>query len=135
MNCSRCVDKPGLLLKSLSEDLTEGQIPFAREDSEWQKSSGDLLSVIREVKPNVLIGTSTRPKTFTKEIVKEMAKHVERPIIFPLSNPTKLHEAHPKDLCEWTEGRALIATGSPFPPVTYHGQEYEVGKNLVSIHL
>jgi malate dehydrogenase (oxaloacetate-decarboxylating) len=80
------------------------------------------------VKPHVLIGTSTRPKAFTQEIVKEMASHVERPIIFPLSNPTRLHEADPKDLNQWTKGKALVATGSPFPPVKYEGKEYEVAE-------
>ena len=77
-----------------------------------------------------MIGTSTKPKTFTKEVVQEMVAHVERPIIFPLSNPTRLHEADPQDLNEWTEGKALIATGSPFPPVEYNGREYEVGEWL-----
>jgi malate dehydrogenase (oxaloacetate-decarboxylating) len=84
--------------------------------------------VIKEVKPHVLIGTSTVPKSFTREIITEMASHVERPIIFPLSNPTRLHEADPKDINEWSKGKALIATGSPFPPVTYEGKEYEVAE-------
>jgi malate dehydrogenase (oxaloacetate-decarboxylating) len=84
--------------------------------------------VIKEVKPHVLIGTSTKPKAFTKEIVQEMASHVSRPIVFPLSNPTRLHEADPKDINDWTEGRALIATGSPFPPVTYGGKEYDIAE-------
>ncbi|MCJ1376194.1 NAD-dependent malic enzyme, mitochondrial [Loxospora ochrophaea] len=124
-----CVDKPGLLLKSHGDRLTNAQIPFARDDNEWQgKSHGDLLAVVKEVKPHVLIGTSTRPKSFTEEIVKEMAKHVDRPIIFPLSNPTRLHEADPKDINEWTEGRALISTGSPFPPVEYNRRKYEVAE-------
>ena len=124
-----CVDKPGLLLKSQERNLTPAQHPFARDDSEWEgKGTKSLLDVIREVKPNVLIGTSTKPKSFTKEVVQEMAKHVERPIIFPLSNPTKLHEADPKDLNEWTDGKALIATGSPFPPVEHNGQKYEVAE-------
>lgn len=79
------------------------------------------------MKPHVLIGTSTCPKAFTEEVVKEMAKHVDRPMIFPLSNPTKLHEADPVDLIEWTEGKALIATGSPFSPVEYKGKQYEIG--------
>ncbi|KAL8832860.1 MAG: hypothetical protein Q9170_004726 [Blastenia crenularia] len=123
-----CVDKPGLLLKS-QEDLTDGQQPFARDDSEGQGNKhGDLLAIVKEVKPHVLIGTSTKPKAFTKEVIMEMAKHVNRPIIMPLSNPTRLHEADPKDINEWTEGRALIATGSPFPPVTYKGREYEVAE-------
>ncbi|CAF9931507.1 MAG: NAD-dependent malic enzyme, mitochondrial [Heterodermia speciosa] len=124
-----CVDKPGLLLQSMGDQLTSGQRPFARNDQDWlDKDHGDLLSVIREVKPHVLIGTSTKPKAFTEEVVKEMAKHVDRPIVLPLSNPTRLHEADPKDINEWTEGRALIATGSPFPPVEYHGQKYEVAE-------
>ncbi|KAA6415822.1 MAG: putative NAD-dependent malic enzyme [Lasallia pustulata] len=124
-----CVDKPGLLLKSQGDILTHGQTPYARNDSEWQgKDHQDLLSVVREVKPHVLIGTSTKPKAFTEEIVKEMAKHVDRPIIFPLSNPTRLHEADPKDINEWTKGKALIATGSPFPPVEYGGKMYEVAE-------
>lgn len=87
-----------------------------------------MLSVVKEVKPHVLIGTSTKPGAFTKEIVQEMAKHVERPIIFPLSNPTKLHEAKPQDLFNWTEGKVLVATGSPFPSAEYNGKKYEVGK-------
>ena len=87
-----------------------------------------MLSVVKEVKPHVLIGTSTKPGAFTQEIVQEMAKHVERPIIFPLSNPTKLHEAKPQDLFNWTEGKVLVATGSPFSPAEYNGKKYEVGK-------
>lgn len=123
----RCVDKPGLLIKSQGDQLTHAQIEYARNDSEWEgKSHGSLLDVIREVKPNVLIGTSTKPKAFTEEIIKEMAKHVDRPIVLPLSNPTRLHEADPKDINEWTQGKALIATGSPFPPVEWNGVTYEV---------
>lgn len=128
-NNRRCVDKPGLLLKSQGDKLTHAQIPYAREDSDWDsKDHDDLLAVIKEVKPHVLIGTSTKPKAFTEDIIKEMASHVDRPIIFPLSNPTRLHEADPKDLNEWTKGKALIATGSPFPPVKYDGKEYEVAE-------
>ena len=125
------MDKPGLLLKSQGDKLTHAQTAFARDDQEWQdKDHGDLNSVVKEVKPHVLIGTSTKPKAFTKEIVQEMAKHVERPIILPLSNPTRLHEADPTDLNEWTQGKALIATGSPFPPVEYDGKKKEVGMNV-----
>ena len=128
---NRCVDKPGLLLKSQGGSLTHAQIPFAREDTEWKgKETTNLLAVIKEINPHVLVGTSTRPKAFTEEIVKEMAKHVERPIIFPLSNPTRLHEADPKDINNWTKGKALIATGSPFPPVEHNGKEYEIGMSL-----
>lgn len=110
---TRCVDKPGLLLK-FQGDLTIGQAQFARDDKEWQgKDHNDLLPVIKKVKPHVMIGTSTKPKAFTEEVVKEMSKYVERPIIFPLSNPSRLHEADPKDINEWSEVKALIATGSP----------------------
>ena len=130
------VDKPGLLMQSMGDSLTNGQRPFARSDDEWQgKEHHDLLSIVKEIKPHVLIGTSTKPKAFTEEVVKEMAKHVDRPIIFPLSNPTRLHEADPEDLYQWTEGRALIATGSPFPPVEYNGREYEVGMHTYSCRL
>ncbi|MCJ1476232.1 NAD-dependent malic enzyme, mitochondrial [Lambiella insularis] len=123
-----CVDKPGLLLKSQGDHLTRAQVNYARNDDDWKDiDHSDLFAVVQQVKPHVLIGTSTKPKAFTEEIVKEMAKHVERPIIFPLSNPTRLHEADPKDINEWTKGKALIATGSPFPPVEYNGKKYEVG--------
>ena len=123
---NRAVDKPGLLLKSKKDELTPAQLPYAREDGEWEGKEHDLHSVIKEVKPHVLIGTSTVADSFTKEIVQEMAKHVERPVIFPLSNPTKLHEAKPQDLYDWTDGKVLCATGSPFPNVKYKDQEYEI---------
>lgn len=124
-----CVDKPGLLLKSMDTDLTTAQKPFAREDKDWEgKDCKDLLSVVKEVKPHILIGTSTQPGAFTEEIVREMAKHVDRPIIFPLSNPTRLHEAKPADLFEWTDGRVLCATGSPFDPVEYKGKKYDIAE-------
>ncbi|TKA67672.1 hypothetical protein B0A55_08649 [Friedmanniomyces simplex] len=115
-----CVDKPGLLLQSMVEQdtLTPAQHPYAKRDKEWESTNHkSLLDIVRAVKPHVLIGTSTKPKSFTKEVVQEMAKHVDRPIIFPLSNPTRLHEADPKDLFKWTDGKVLTATGSPFPPV------------------
>ncbi|KAJ5453608.1 uncharacterized protein N7458_004564 [Penicillium daleae] len=124
-----CIDKPGLLLKSHGEKLTPAQVPFARDDNEWPTDKQhDLLSVIHQVKPHVLIGTSTKPKAFTEEVIQEMAKHVERPIVFPLSNPTRLHEAQPKDLYEWTNGKALVATGSPFHPVEYGGKKYDIAE-------
>lgn len=103
-------------------------MPYAKEDSEWtSKDKTDLLSVVKTVRPHILIGTSTRPKSFTEDIVREMAKFVERPIIFPLSNPTRLHEAEPKDIIDWTDGKALVATGSPFPPVEHKGERLEIG--------
>ncbi|KAJ5488573.1 NAD-dependent malic enzyme [Penicillium diatomitis] len=124
-----CIDKPGLLLKSHGDKLTPAQATFARDDNEWPNDTNlDLLAVVRQVKPHVLIGTSTKPGAFSEEIVREMAKHVERPIIFPLSNPTRLHEAKPQDLYNWTDGKVLTATGSPFAPVEYKGQKYEIAE-------
>jgi len=124
-----CVDKPGLLLESHKDKLTPAQHPYAKPDSEWSdKDHSSLLEVIKTVKPHILIGTSTKPGAFTEEAIKEMASHVDRPIIFPLSNPTKLHEAQPSDLFKWTQGKALIATGSPFPPVEHNGTRYEVAE-------
>ncbi|OQE45083.1 hypothetical protein PENCOP_c002G02742 [Penicillium coprophilum] len=123
-----CIDKPGLLLKSLGDKLTEGQESFARDDDQWLDNDRDFLSVVKKVHPHVLIGTSTKPGAFTEDIIREMADHVKRPIIFPLSNPTRLHEAKPADLYKWTDGRALVATGSPFPPVTHNGTDYEIAE-------
>lgn len=132
---NRCVDKPGLLLEGGKDQLTPAQVGYARQDSEWEgKDHKDLLAVVKEVKPHVLIGTSTKPGAFTEEIVKEMAKHVERPAIFPLSNPTRLHEAKPQDLYDWTDGKVLVATGSPFDPVKHGGKEYEICKSSL-IHV
>jgi malic enzyme len=88
----------------------------------------DLAAVVRAVRPTVLIGTSGEPGTFTELIVREMAAHVERPVIFPMSNPTSKCEAKPVDLVNWTGGRALIATGSPFEPVTYGGRQLKIGQ-------
>jgi malate dehydrogenase (oxaloacetate-decarboxylating) len=87
-----------------------------------------LSDVIRNVQPTILLGMSAQPGAFTKEIVSEMAKHVDRPVIFPLSNPTSKSEATPSDLVAWTDGRALIATGSPFPPAVYDGREIRIGQ-------
>ena len=88
----------------------------------------DLAAVVRAVKPTVLIGTSGEPGTFTELIVREMAAHVERPVIFPMSNPTSKSEAKPVDIVNWTGGRALIATGSPFDPVPYGGRTIKIGQ-------
>ncbi|HLN98465.1 MAG TPA: NAD-dependent malic enzyme [Pyrinomonadaceae bacterium] len=97
----------------------------------WQLDSAPKLSfvdVIKNVQPTILLGNSAQPGAFTEEIVREMAKHAERPVIFPLSNPTSKSEATPSDLLAWTDGRALIATGSPYPSVIYHGREIRIGQ-------
>ncbi len=88
----------------------------------------DLMTVVKAVKPTMLIGTTGEPDTFTEAVVREMGKHVERPVIFPMSNPTSKSEAKPADIVAWTEGRALIATGSPFDPVPYQGRTITIGQ-------
>ena len=111
------------------QDLRDFQQPYARPASEtsgW--SSTDLAGVVANVHPTIIVGTSTVGGAFTEEIVREMAKHVERPLIFPLSNPTERIEAIPADLIKWTDGRALIGTGAPWAPVTYKGVEYHIGQ-------
>lgn len=101
------------------------------ETRDW--TLGDLRplgfsEVIQNVQPTILIGTSAQPGAFTEQIVSEMAKHVERPVIFPLSNPTSKSEATPSDLFDWTEGRAVIATGSPFPAIVRDGRVIRIGQ-------
>jgi malate dehydrogenase (oxaloacetate-decarboxylating) len=99
--------------------------------SDWQSADPDritLLDVIRNVKPSILIGTSAQPRAFTEELIREMAKHIERPVIFPLSNPTSKSEAVPEDLINWTDGRALVATGSPFPSVVFQNRTIDIGQ-------
>uniref|UniRef100_A0A060T848 ARAD1D04114p n=1 Tax=Blastobotrys adeninivorans TaxID=409370 RepID=A0A060T848_BLAAD len=124
-----CMDRQGLLLDNMGDDLSPAQLPFAKPAAQWEgKDTKCLKTMIHEIKPHVLLGTSTRPGSFTKEIVQEMARHVERPIIFPLSNPTRLHEAIPQDLYNWTDGKALVATGSPFDPVEYDGKVLEAAE-------
>ncbi|RVU66050.1 NAD-dependent malic enzyme [Bacillus thuringiensis] len=127
-----CIDRNGLVTDNM-EDLLDFQIPYARKEaevSEWKENGViGLAEVVKHVKPTILIGTSTVAGAFKEEIIKEMASHVERPIILPMSNPTPLAEAKPVDLIEWTEGRALVATGSPFEPVTYNGVTYVIGQS------
>ncbi|EIU7559215.1 NAD-dependent malic enzyme [Providencia rettgeri] len=152
------VDIPGLLTSDMSDDLLYFQKGYAKDvqsvshysrkivdvsveaQTRWpdmanilancNKAKGiiDLASVIEQVKPTILIGTSTQPGAFTESIVRNMANHVERPIIFPLSNPTLLHEATPQHLIEWTDGRVFVATGAPFDDVIYKDVCYKIGQ-------
>lgn len=123
------VDKQGLLFED-TEGLTPGQIPFARKRSEFTNADEltNLEAVVKTIHPTIMIGTSTQPGAFTEEIVKEMAAHTPRPIIMPLSNPTKLAEAKAKDLIEWTDGKALVGTGIPAADVEYNGVTYQIGQ-------
>lgn len=107
------IDRPGLLTTATENDAAQGHYAKSWTDGD----STDLLGVVEKVHPNVLIGTSTVAGAFTEDVVRAMARHAQRPIILPLSNPTRLHEAVPSDLLHWTDGKALVATGSPFAPV------------------
>jgi malate dehydrogenase (oxaloacetate-decarboxylating) len=132
-----CLGRHGLLVDGMASGMRDFQLSYARPAAEvrsWQRDGdGDaggihLLEVVRQVQPTLLIGCSTSPGAFTEEIVREMAAHTERPIIFAMSNPTPLSEAIPSDLIAWTEGRALVATGGPFPPVAHEGTTYTIGQ-------
>ncbi len=120
----------GLLVEGQPR-MRDFQRPYAHPDAEvanWRHDAPgggiDLLEVVRRARPTVLIGTSGTPGAFSEDVIREMARHVERPVILPLSNPTSLAEAVPADLIAWTDGRALIATGSPFPPLTHERTTY-----------
>lgn len=128
------VDYRGLLTDE-TPDVLNFQKPYTRQVDEvkdWDKNEEEIISlmeVVQRVKPTILIGTSGQAGAFTEDIIKEMAKHVERPIIMPMSNPTALAEAVPENLIKWTDGKALIATGSPFADVKYKGVTYEIGQS------
>jgi len=129
-----CLDRYGLLTDDMT-GLRDFQVPYARPAGEVRDWPGHgtpsgigLAEVVGRVHPTILIGTSTQHGAFTEPIVREMAAHVDRPVILPMSNPTTLSEATPADLLSWTGGRALIATGSPFGPVTYQGVTYQIGQ-------
>lgn len=156
--CIWVVDLPGLLTEDMSAGLLDFQRPYARPMAEvegyartpaasdaeaatrWPAMSAlldakaaaegviSLATTVAEVKPTILIGTSTTPRMFTEQIVRTMASGVARPIIFPLSNPTILHEATPAHILEWTDGKALVATGAPFDDVVYNGVTYVIGQ-------
>jgi len=123
------VDKQCLLFED-TEGLTPGQKAFVRKRCEFDNADEltNLEAVVKAVHPTVMIGTSTQPGTFTESIVKEMAAHTKRPVIFPLSNPTRLAEAKAEDLLKWTDGRALVATGIPAGDIEYNGVTYNIGQ-------
>ena len=123
------VDKQGLLFDDM-DDLTPEQRPFAKKRSDYPNADKltDLLEVVKTVKPTILVGTSTVPNTFTKEVVEAMCENTERPMIFPLSNPTKLAEATAEDLIAWSDGKAFVATGIPADTVSHKGVDYVIGQ-------
>lgn len=129
------VDRHGLLTTGMTDPLADHQTAYARPAAEatgWRRHGSQggvsLAEVVHRVKPTLLIGASTASGSFTEEIIRDMAAHTERPIIFPLSNPAAHAEANPADLLAWTDGRALIATGSPFAPITYRGTTYVIAQ-------
>ena len=129
------VDSRGLLTDNYAGTLRDFQQPYARPAAEiaaWPRQPGDsitLADVVVNANPTMLIGTSTQSGAFTEHIVRHMASTVDRPIIMPLSNPTSKAEAVPEDLIRWTDGMALVATGSPFPPVSHRGRTYTIAQS------
>jgi malate dehydrogenase (oxaloacetate-decarboxylating) len=128
------LDRAGLIT-SETPGLSDAQRRYARDPAEvsgWHRDAElggiGLAEAVRRVHPTILIGTSARPGAFTEGIVREMARHVERPMILPMSNPTELAEAVPADIIRWTEGRGLVAAGSPFDPVTYNKITYVIAQ-------
>lgn len=123
------IDKQGLLFDDM-EDLTPAQKPFAKKREDFA-NCGDmtkLLDVIKAVKPTILVGTSTDAGAFTKEVVEAMCENTERPVIFPISNPTKKLEATAQQVIEWSDGKAFVATGVPSGTVSYKGVDYQIGQ-------
>jgi malate dehydrogenase (oxaloacetate-decarboxylating) len=128
------LSRHGLLTDDQVDQQYDYQRPYARPAAEvagWSNSGADgigLADVVSHVRPTMLIGSSTQTGAFTEGIVRQMATHTERPIIMPLSNPTSKCEALPADLIRWTDGRALVATGSPFPPVEHDDRQYHIAQ-------
>ncbi|KAH3666514.1 hypothetical protein OGAPHI_003510 [Ogataea philodendri] len=113
-----CMDRQGLILDNMQDSTSPAQLSYADSADEWEGvNTRSLVEVIKKIKPTVLVGCSTQASAFNEEVIKEMYKHNAKPIIFPLSNPTRLHECTPEDALKWTDYNALIATGSPFEPV------------------
>ena len=126
------VDKQGLLTSDMT-GLRDYQEPYARDPAEvkgWATDSGaiSLLDTVRHVSPTILLGTSTAHGAFTQEVIETMSAGVERPIVFPISNPTSRIEAMPADVIAWSKGKALVATGIPVAPVEYDGMTYQIGQ-------
>jgi malate dehydrogenase (oxaloacetate-decarboxylating) len=126
-----CVDRQGLLVDDMN-DLRDFQQPYARPRAELSDWASDgpigLAEVVSRAQPTMIIGTSAQAGAFTESIIREMAAHVQRPMVFPLSNPTDRIEAVPADVIGWTDGRGLVATGTPWDPVAYRGTEYVIGQ-------
>lgn len=128
------VDRSGLVTSDMS-DLRDFQQVLAQDKaalSQWRMGGGgetiELIDVVSNVHPSILIGVSGKPGLFTEAVIREMYSHCSRPIVLPLSNPSKHVEAHPDDVIEWTDGQAIVATGSPFPAVEYAGQKFEISQ-------
>ncbi|EHJ52223.1 malolactic enzyme [Streptococcus macacae] len=123
------IDKQGLLFDDM-DDLTPEQKPFAKKRSDFAHASDmtNLLDVIKAVKPTILVGTSTDAGSFTQEVVEAMCHNTERPIIFPISNPTKKLEATAEQVIQWSDGKAFVATGVPSGTVPYKGVDYQIGQ-------
>src|ERR1019366_7660042 len=123
----------GLLVEGC-QGIRPGQEPLVRKREDvagWEVSGTgaiSLLDVVRNARVTVLAGVPAQAGAFTEEIVREMARHIEKPVIFPLSNPTSVSEAAPTDLLRWTEGRALVGTGSPFAPVEVNGKMVRIAQ-------
>lgn len=133
LNCFWMIDRYGLLVEDM-DSLVDFQRPYARKRSEVESWASDgengitLAEVVNRAHPTTLVGCSTVHGAFKEDLIRTMAAHTDRPIIFPLSNPTPLAEADPNDLLKWTNGKALIATGSPFPDVSYNGEEHKIAQ-------
>lgn len=123
------MDKQGLLFDDM-EDLTPAQKPFAKKRADFANAGDmtDLANVIKTVKATILVGTSTDAGAFTKEVVEAMCANTERPVIFPISNPTKKLEATAEQVITWSDGKAFVATGIPSGTVSYKGVEYQIGQ-------
>nr|prf malolactic enzyme [Lactococcus lactis] len=123
------IDQQGLLFDDM-EDLTPAQKPFAKKRADYKDAGDmtDLLNVVKTVKPTILVGTSTNPGAFTKEVVEAMCANTERPVIFPISNPTKKMETTAEQVIEWSDGKAFVATGVPSGTISYKGVDYQIGQ-------